>query len=57
MMEPESPFFLSVANQMPKPGQAWFKKQPIGINKLYGIMKEMKSDAGIELERRITPYR
>ena len=25
----------------------WFRKTPMGINKRYGIMAEMKSDAGI----------
>lgn len=57
MLDPESPFFLSVANKTPKPGQAWFKKQAMGLNKLYNIMKEMKADAGIDCDKRITPYR
>ncbi|KAL3855020.1 hypothetical protein ACJMK2_014251 [Sinanodonta woodiana] len=57
MNGPESPFFLSVNVENPKPGQCWYKKTPMGINKLYGIMKKMMTDTGLSLtDKRITPY-
>ncbi|KAH3865300.1 hypothetical protein DPMN_028339 [Dreissena polymorpha] len=48
----DSPFFLTPCNSTQL---GWFRSA-IGINKLYGIMPEMKADAGIT-EPRITPYR
>lgn len=51
MSSEESPFFLTPGNKT-----AWYKKCPVGINKLYNIMNEMKDEAGIQ-EPRITPYR
>lgn len=53
MMTEESPFYLTPGN---KTQQCWFRKSAMGINKLYSIMTEMKTDAGIQ-EPRITPYR
>ncbi|XP_052216542.1 uncharacterized protein KIAA1958 homolog isoform X2 [Dreissena polymorpha] len=52
MMTEDSPFFLTPGN---KTQQCWFRKSAMGINKLYSIMTEMKTDAGIQ-EPRITPY-
>jgi len=49
----DSPFFLTPGNST---HHCWFRKTPMGINKIYGIMAEMKSDAGIA-NSRITPYR
>ena len=49
----DSPFFLTPCNSTQL---GWFRRSAIGINKLYGIMAEMKADAGIT-EPRITPYR
>ncbi|XP_050413494.1 uncharacterized protein LOC126827957 [Patella vulgata] len=35
----------------------WFKAQPMGINKLYSILKNMKEEAGLTgTDKRITPY-
>lgn len=52
MNQEDSPFFLT-------PGSAsqncWYRRIPMGINKLYGIMNEMKIKAGI-VDPRITPY-
>ena len=57
MLEPDSPFFLSI-NYAPKPGHAWYKKIPMGINKLYAVMNELKEGAGLQVtDRRLTPYR
>ncbi|KAH3713191.1 hypothetical protein DPMN_072977 [Dreissena polymorpha] len=49
----DSSFFLTPCNSTQL---GWFRRLAIGINKLYGIMAEMKADAGIT-EPRITPYR
>jgi len=48
----DSPFFLTPGNST---HHCWFRT-PMGINKIYGIMAEMKSDAGIT-DPRITPYK
>ncbi|KAH3831604.1 hypothetical protein DPMN_104874 [Dreissena polymorpha] len=48
----DSPFFLTPCNSTQL---GWCMRSAIGINKLYGIMTEMKADAWIK-ERRITPY-
>ena len=53
MMTEEAPFFLSPCTASHK---GWFKKTPLGINKLYNIINEMKCDAGID-DSRIKPYR
>ena len=34
MMTYESPFYLAVKNENPKPGQMWFKCSPLGVNSL-----------------------
>ncbi|KAH3713055.1 hypothetical protein DPMN_072820 [Dreissena polymorpha] len=49
----DSSFFLTPRNNTQL---GWFRRSAIGINKLYSIMAEMKTDAGIT-EPRITPYR
>ena len=49
----DSPFFLNPGNATQN---CWFRRTPMGINKLYGIMKRMKEMAEIE-DPRITPYR
>lgn len=49
----DSAFFLVPGSNQQK---CWFRNTPLGINKIYSIMKEMKEDAGIEAPR-ITPYR
>ncbi|KAH3716798.1 hypothetical protein DPMN_059527 [Dreissena polymorpha] len=53
MTTEDSPFFLTPGN---KTRQCLFRKSAMGINKLYSIMNEMKTDAGIQ-EPRLTPYR
>ena len=41
MMSDESPFYLAVNNERPKPGQSWFKCSPLGINSLRSMLKNM----------------
>ncbi|XP_060588773.1 uncharacterized protein KIAA1958-like [Ruditapes philippinarum] len=52
MCSDESPFFLTPGGGTQK---SWYRKAPMGINKLYNIMNDMKSDANIT-NSRITPY-
>lgn len=57
MSEPDSPFFLSI-NYNYKNGHPWYKKQPMGINKLYQIMNDLKKGAGIDsTDKRLTAHR
>ena len=57
MLDPDSPFFLSI-NYTPKAGHPWYKKIPMGINKLYSVMNDLKTGAGLQVnDRRLTPYR
>ena len=48
----DSPFFIT----SPASRTAWYKKCAMGMNKIYAIMKEIKTDAGID-DDRITLYR
>ncbi|XP_060573052.1 uncharacterized protein KIAA1958 homolog isoform X3 [Ruditapes philippinarum] len=52
MLEDNSPFFLSVANSAPNLLQSWFKTQPMGINKLYNILRDMRLEADMINEQR-----
>ena len=56
MNEPDSPFFLSI-NVYPKKDGQWYKRNGMGINKIYAIMKEMKENAGLSDNKKLTPYR
>ena len=56
MMDPDSPFFLLI-NYARKSGKAWYKRTPMGINKLYSIMNDMKAGASLQTsDKRLTPY-
>ena len=57
VLDPDSPFFLSI-NHAPNSGHPWYKKLPMGINKLYSIMNDMKAGAGLQTTvKRLTAYR
>ena len=57
MLDPDSPFFLSI-NHTPKSGHPSYKKMPMGINKMYSIMNDMKSGTGLQTtDKRLTPHR
>ena len=52
MLEPDSSFYLSVnyfktETHASVEGKNWFKAQPMGMNKLNNIMKDMTQAAGI----------
>ena len=38
MMTDESPFYLAVNIESPKPGQKWFKCSPLGVNSLFSFL-------------------
>ena len=56
MKTPDSPFFLSI-NSYPKKDGQYYKKCAMGINKIYAIMKDMKENAGIAPDKKLTNYR
>ena len=54
MLKPESPFYLAVnyfktGGELKSEGSKWFKSQPMGVNKLNSLMKEMTETAGISV--------
>ncbi|XP_071108325.1 uncharacterized protein KIAA1958-like [Haliotis cracherodii] len=51
----DSPFFLAINNNR-KEQSYWYKNAPLGVNKLYGIMKAMTEGADIADDKRLTPY-
>ena len=57
MLEKDSPFFLSVANNSPNRLQPWYKAQPMGINKLYNILKDMKMEADMLTDKKSSTTR
>ena len=47
---PDAPFYLGVNNGKIHPdlsGKPWFKKSPVGVNKLNGLMKTIATKAGL----------
>ena len=55
MLKPDSPFYLAVnyfktEGELKSEGSKWFKSQPMGINKLNSLMKEMTETAGISVK-------
>lgn len=40
-LNPDAPFFLSINVRNPMKGQVWFKNQPMGVNTIYGLTKNM----------------
>ena len=52
MMTDESPFYLAVNNENPKPGQMWFKCSPLGVNSLRSMLKNMIRVSGLETDKK-----
>ena len=46
MCEDNSPFYLSI-NHKHKPGSYWYKKLPLGIHKVDGMMKKLAKDGSL----------
>ena len=56
MMTNESPFYLAVNNENPKPGQMWFKCSPLGVNSLRSMLKNMIRDSGLETDKKLVNH-
>ena len=52
MMTDESPFYLAVNIESPKPGQKWFKCSPLGVNSLRSMLKNMIKDSGLKTDKK-----
>ena len=55
MLKPDSPFYLAVnyfkaEGELKSEGSKWFKSQPMGVNKLNSLMKEMTETAEISVK-------
>ena len=54
---PEDPYYISTHSRgHPRPGEQWFRRQPIGVNKLGSIMKNMASAAKLSSEKKLTNH-
>ena len=47
MKTDDAPFYLAVNNVKSSFGKLWFKKAPVGVNKLNTLMKTMAQKAGL----------
>ena len=56
MMTDESPFYLAVNNENPKPGQMWLKCSPLGVNSLRSMLKNMIRDSGLETDKKLVNH-
>ena len=55
MLKPDSPFYLTVnyfkaEGELKSEGSKWFKSQPMGVNKLNSLIKEMTETAGMSVK-------
>lgn len=55
---PDDPFYLAThTNQMSmKPTDQWFKRQPIGVNKLSTTMRRMSVNAGLPPDKKLSNH-
>jgi len=54
---PEHPFYIaSTTKQLPVYTDVWFKKNPVGVNKLSTMMSRMVKNAGISGEKRLSNH-
>ena len=56
MMTDESPFYLAVNIESPKPGQKWFKCSPLGVNSLRSMLKNMIKDSGLKTDQKLVNH-
>ena len=56
MMTDESPFYLAVNIESPKPGQKWFKCSPLGVNSLRSMLKNMIKDSGLKTDKKLVNH-
>ena len=56
MMTDESPSYLAVNIESPKPGQKWFKCSPLGVNSLRSMLKNMIKDSGLKTDKKLVNH-
>ena len=56
MMTDESPFYLGVNNENPKPGQMQFKCSPLEVNSLRSMLKNVIRDSGLETDKKLVNH-
>jgi hypothetical protein len=56
--KPTDPFYIATHTKQAvmRPGEQWFKRQPIGENKLTSIMKNMAKSAGLSDSKKLTNH-
>ena len=57
MLKPESPFYSALNyfktdGKLKSEGSKWFQSQPMGVNKLNSLMKEMNETVGISVKNK-----
>ena len=54
---PENPFYLaSTTKNSPANSETWFKRNPVGVNKLSSMMSRMSKNAGISTEKNLSNH-
>ena len=56
MMTDESPFYLAVNIEGPKPGHKWFKCSPLGVNSVRSMLKNMMKDSGLKTDKKLVNH-
>jgi len=55
--EPSSPFYVAATTiHHPSPQETWFKRNPIGVNKISSMMKRMVERAGLNPDKKLSNH-
>ena len=55
--EPEQPFYIAATTvHHPSPRELWFKRNPVGVNKLGSMMKRMVQQAGLNPDKKLSNH-
>ncbi|MES9905045.1 MAG: DUF3504 domain-containing protein, partial [Sedimenticola sp.] len=55
--DPDLPFYIATTTvHLPSPRDTWFKRNPVGINKLGSMMKRMVAHAGLNANKRLSNH-
>ena len=55
--EPNNPFYVATTTvHHPSPQEIWFKRNPVGVNKLSSMMKRMVERAGLNPDKKLTNH-
>ena len=44
----DSPFYLAINTEVPKPGKKWLENSALGVNSLRSMMENMQIEPGLE---------